>query len=56
MNEENGITFMVVSHELTTIQYLCHQISVLHRGEMIAGGTMEAVANDPKVIDAYLGG
>lgn len=56
MNEEKGITFLVVSHELTTIQYLCHQISVLHRGEMIAQGTMEAVANDPQVIDAYLGG
>lgn len=56
MNEEKGITFLVVSHELTTIQYLCHQISVLHRGEMIARGTMEAVANDPQVIDAYLGG
>ena len=56
MNEEKGITFMVVSHELTTIQYLCHQISVLHRGEMVAQGTMEGVANDPQVIDAYLGG
>ncbi len=56
MNEEKGITFLVVSHELTTIQYLCHQISVLHRGEMISQGTMEDVANDPQVIDAYLGG
>jgi branched-chain amino acid transport system ATP-binding protein len=56
MNEEKSITFLVVSHELTTIQYLCHQISVLHRGEMISQGTMEEVANDPQVIDAYLGG
>ena len=56
MNEEKGITFVVVSHELTTIQYLCHQISVLHRGEVISQGTMEEVANDPQVIDAYLGG
>lgn len=56
MNEEKGITFIVVSHELTTIQYLCHQISVLHRGEIISQGTMEEVANDPLVIDAYLGG
>jgi len=56
MNEEKGITFIVVSHELTTIQYLCHQISVLHRGEIISQGTMEEVANDPSVIDAYLGG
>lgn len=56
MNEEKGITFVVVSHELTTVQYLCHQISVLHRGEMISQGTMEEVANDPQVIEAYLGG
>ena len=56
MNEEKGITFIVVSHELTTIQYLCHQISVLHRGEIISQGTMEEVGNDPLVIDAYLGG
>jgi branched-chain amino acid transport system ATP-binding protein len=56
MNEEKAVTFLVVSHELTTIQYLCHQISVLHRGEMISHGTMEEVANDPQVIDDYLGG
>jgi len=56
MNEEKAVTFLIVSHELTTIQYLCHQISVLHRGEMISHGTMEEVANDPQVIDAYLGG
>ena len=56
MNEEKAVTFLIVSHELTTIQYLCHQISVLHRGEMISHGTMQEVANDPQVIDAYLGG
>jgi branched-chain amino acid transport system ATP-binding protein len=56
MNEEKGITFVVVSHELTTIQFLCQQISVLHRGEVVSQGTMEDVANDPLVIEAYLGG
>lgn len=56
MNEEKGITFVVVSHELTTVQYLCHKISVLHRGEVVSQGTMEEVANDPLVIEAYLGG
>ncbi len=56
MNEEKGITFLVVSHELTTVQYLCHRISVLHHGEVISEGTMEEVANDPRVIEAYLGG
>jgi branched-chain amino acid transport system ATP-binding protein len=56
MNQENGITFLIVSHEMTTIRNLCHRISVLHKGELISQGTMEEVANDPLVIDAYLGG
>lgn len=56
MNEEKGITFVVVSHELATVQYLCQRISVLHHGEVISQGTMEEVANDPLVIEAYLGG
>ena len=56
MNREKGITFMIISHEMTTISNLCQQISVLHKGEIISQGTMEEVANDPLVIDAYLGG
>lgn len=56
MNREEGITFLVVSHEMTTVSNLCDQISVLHKGEVIAEGTMEEVANNAQVIDAYLGG
>ena len=56
MNREKGITFMIISHEMTTVSNVCGQISVLHKGEAISQGTMEEVANDPLVIDAYLGG
>lgn len=56
MNQEKGITFLIVSHEMTTIRNLCYRISVLRKGELISQGTMEEVANDPLVIDAYLGG
>lgn len=56
MNQEKGVTFLIVSHEMTTVRNLCDRISVLHKGELISQGTMEEVANDPLVIDAYLGG
>jgi branched-chain amino acid transport system ATP-binding protein len=56
MNERKGVTFLIVSHEMTTIANVCHQISVLDKGEVISQGTMTEVANDPQVIDAYLGG
>lgn len=53
---EQGTTFLIVSHEMTTIRRLCTRVSVLHQGSLIAEGTMEEVARDPQVIDAYLGG
>ena len=56
MNQEEGITFLVVSHELTIVRRLCSRISVLHAGRLISEGTMREVANDPLVIDSYLGG
>jgi ABC-type branched-subunit amino acid transport system ATPase component len=56
MNCEEGVTFLVVSHELTTVHRLCNRISVLHAGRLISEGTMKEVANDPQVIDCYLGG
>ena len=56
MNRDEGVTFLIVSHELTTIRRLCSRISVLHAGKLISEGTMKEVANDPRVIDSYLGG
>jgi ABC-type branched-subunit amino acid transport system ATPase component len=56
MNREEGVTFLVVSHELTIVRRLCTRISVLHGGKLISEGTMKEVANDPLVIDSYLGG
>jgi branched-chain amino acid transport system ATP-binding protein len=56
MNEEKGITFLIISHEMPTVSTLCDKVSVLAKGELIAEGTMEEVANQSQVIDAYLGG
>jgi ABC-type branched-subunit amino acid transport system ATPase component len=56
MNQDRGMTFLVVSHEMPTVSTLCDRVTVLAKGERIAEGSMEEVANDPQVIDAYLGG
>jgi branched-chain amino acid transport system ATP-binding protein len=55
MNEKHGITFLIVSHEMPSIRRLCQKISVMHEGSLIAEGNMEEVANNPQVIEAYLG-
>jgi branched-chain amino acid transport system ATP-binding protein len=56
MNEEKGVTFLIISHEMSTVSTLCDKVTVLAKGELIAEGTMEEVANEAQVIDAYLGG
>ena len=41
---------------MPTVRRLCRTINVMHEGELIAEGSMEIVANNPLVIEAYLGG
>ena len=56
INREQGVTFLIVSHEMPTIRQLCRKVSVMHEGRLIAEGSVEEVANNPTVIEAYLGG
>ena len=56
MNREEGVTVLVVSHEMATLRRLASRVSVMHEGRRIAEGSFEAVANQPAVLEAYLGG
>jgi branched-chain amino acid transport system ATP-binding protein len=55
MNAEEGVTFLIVSHEMGTLRRLCRGVSVMHEGRLIAEGTLGEVANHPLVLEAYLG-
>jgi branched-chain amino acid transport system ATP-binding protein len=54
MNGE-GVTFLIVSHEMGTLRRLCPRVSVMHEGRLIAEGSFEEVANHALVLEAYLG-
>jgi branched-chain amino acid transport system ATP-binding protein len=55
MNREEGVTFLIVSHEMATLRRLCRRVSVMHEGRLIAEGSFEEVANHAVVLGAYLG-
>jgi branched-chain amino acid transport system ATP-binding protein len=55
MNREEHVTFLIVSHEMATLRRLCRQVTVMHEGKLIAEGTLDEVANQALVLEAYLG-
>jgi ABC-type branched-subunit amino acid transport system ATPase component len=50
-----GKTFLIVEHNMDFVMGLCDRVTVLDYGTVIATGAPEAVREDPRVLDAYLG-
>ena len=50
-----GMTFMVVEHNMRALMRLADRVCVLNFGQKIAEGTPREVAENPEVIRAYLG-
>jgi branched-chain amino acid transport system ATP-binding protein len=52
----NGVTLLVVEHDMNFVRTLCDHVVVLNFGRKIFEGSFEAVRGDPGVRAAYLGG
>ena len=52
---EQGVTFLIVEHNMGFVMNLCHEVIVMHQGKTIASGKPQAVRANPAVLDAYLG-
>jgi ABC-type branched-subunit amino acid transport system ATPase component/ABC-type branched-subunit amino acid transport system permease subunit len=50
-----GVTFLLVEHNMPMVLGLCDPVIVVSRGSRLAEGPPAAIRTDPRVLDAYLG-
>jgi branched-chain amino acid transport system ATP-binding protein len=51
-----GVTFLIIEHNMDLVMNLCSPIMVMAQGRLLMSGTAREVREDPRVIEAYLGG
>jgi len=55
LRAEEGLTFLLVEHDMDIIMEHCDPVIVMHQGQVLAEGPSEAIRNNERVVDAYFG-
>ena len=53
---DQGLTVLIVEHNMELIMRLSHRVVVMAQGQVIADGKPDEIRENPQVLEAYLGG
>nr|WP_283164089.1 ATP-binding cassette domain-containing protein [Brenneria tiliae] len=48
LQEELGLTYLFIAHDLSMVRYLCHRVAVMLRGRIVEIGPTEAIFSHPR--------
>jgi branched-chain amino acid transport system ATP-binding protein len=55
VNQDGGTTILIIEHILDALIDISQRMLILDNGQVIYSGDPEAVRNDPRVVEVYLG-
>ncbi len=55
INEDLGITVLMVEHDMRLVGQVSHRVMAMSEGEVLAVGSYDEVCSDTRVLEAYLG-
>jgi ABC-type branched-subunit amino acid transport system ATPase component len=55
LRDDGGYTILLIEHDMHVIEGISDRVIALDHGTKIAEGSFDAVATDPRVVEAYLG-
>jgi neutral amino acid transport system ATP-binding protein len=54
-NRQDGMTFLIIEHNMDVVMSLCDRVWVLAEGQNLADGSPTEIQTNPQVLEAYLG-
>lgn len=55
LNQDRGVAFLLVEHDIRFVKDLCERVVVLNYGEKLAEASPEEIMENEAVIEAYFG-
>ena len=55
VRDEQGVSILLIEHDMSVVMRASERITVLDQGEKIAEGGPDDIRNNPRVVEAYLG-
>jgi oligopeptide/dipeptide ABC transporter ATP-binding protein len=48
LQDDFGLSYLFISHDLTTVEYICHRVAVMYLSEVVESGTVAQVFGSPQ--------